>query len=592
MNFDHQERDSNETQNVVSFPLHTNQTKPKEAPPGPPMADEFQLLVDGLYMLPADESDEPVYICTPIRVDATFADEHNRGWGRVVNVQSAGTWHEIPVKNAELQCKPSDVVATLVDHGLELGTDKRSKERLLNFLKTSRPTNQLLSIDRMGWIDDSYKSFAIGSTLIGRGGVLPPPTATGVGAALRVSGAISGWRAQVGEACRDNPQLILAVSLAFSAPLLAPLDIPGGGLHFRGASSSGKTTLMNVAASVWGGRELITQWRATSNGLEAIAATLNDMLLPLDEIGEISARDLDSSIYMLANGTGKSRMGRDATLADPARWRLAIISSGEVSVAEKLNAAGHAAMAGQEVRLIDVEADSRQHGVFDALHGAASAAAFAEDLQRVSRNHFGAVGQAFVQNLIDQGKVSERDRLGKAVDTLTSSLLRNLPASADGQTTRVAKRFAVIAVAGSLATEFSLTGWAPRDALAAAKEAFLDWYDRRHSAQHDTANRYVKALKDYINAHGGNIHDLADQHTANPQVLGWKDAARIYLPDDTWNAIFPAPERTKAASSLRDVQILVAAEKGRLKVKAPRAIPDRPRVYALSIEALNGYSTD
>jgi len=134
--------------------------------------------------------------------------------------------------------------------------------------------------------------------------------------------------------------MILAASLAFSGPLLAPLGQLGGGLHFRGASSSGKTTLLNLAASVWGDRQLITQWRATTNGLEAIAATLNDMLLPLDEIAEILPRELHQAIYMLANGTGKARMTKEVVLADQARWRLALISSGEISVDEKLKEAG------------------------------------------------------------------------------------------------------------------------------------------------------------------------------------------------------------------------------------------------------------
>ena len=37
-----------------------------------------------------------------------------------------------------------------------------------------------------------------------------------------------------------------------------------GGFHFRGGSSIGKTTTLQIAASVWGNRDFIRSWRATS----------------------------------------------------------------------------------------------------------------------------------------------------------------------------------------------------------------------------------------------------------------------------------------------------------------------------------------
>jgi uncharacterized protein (DUF927 family) len=45
-----------------------------------------------------------------------------------------------------------------------------------------------------------------------------------------------------------------------------------GGFHLRGASSSGKTTALNAAASVWGDPDNYTRlWRSTVNGLEGLA---------------------------------------------------------------------------------------------------------------------------------------------------------------------------------------------------------------------------------------------------------------------------------------------------------------------------------
>ena len=79
----------------------------------------------------------------------------------------------------------------------------------------------------------------------------------------------------------------------------------GGGAHFRGASSRGKSTLQRVAVSVWGSPRFLTTWRATTNGLVGVAVAANGSLLALVEIGEVSGRDVGRAVYMLANARVK-----------------------------------------------------------------------------------------------------------------------------------------------------------------------------------------------------------------------------------------------------------------------------------------------
>ena len=69
-----------------------------------------------------------------------------------------------------------------------------------------------------------------------------------------------------------------------------------------------------VGGSVWGCSDsqqgYLRQWRATSNGLEGVAALHCDSLLVLDEISEVNPREAGLIAYMLANGQGKARAGR------------------------------------------------------------------------------------------------------------------------------------------------------------------------------------------------------------------------------------------------------------------------------------------
>ena len=155
------------------------------------------------------------------------------------------------------------------------------------------------------------------------------------------------------------------------------------GLHLRGGSSIGKSTALFVAGSVWGGSPLngyVRQWRATDNGLEGVAVAHCDTLLCLDELSQIDARAAGAVAYMLANGAGKARASRSGESRAPMHWRSLFLSSGEISLADKLAEDGRniSLAAGQQVRVIDIPADAGAgYGLFEHLHGFTSADAFA-----------------------------------------------------------------------------------------------------------------------------------------------------------------------------------------------------------------------
>lgn len=551
------------------------------------MPDGYALFDDGIYVMPDDSMAAPLRVCSPVRVDAMFADSQRRGWGKVISVRAPdGFWHEVSCTNEELARWPAEVIGKLVDHGLELESDKKSRDRLLALLKAWKPAESLLSVDRMGWVDETRTSFVIGDSVIGDAKVVPHGLSAGVSRGLVVEGDLDGWRENVSLKCLGNPLMVTAVSLAFSGPLLAPLALDGGGLHFRGASSSGKTTLLRLAASVWGSQQLVSQWRATSNGLEAIASTLNDLMLPLDELAEISGRDLDGAIYMLANGTGKARMTKDATLAFQDRWRLALISSGEISVEEKLREASRNVQAGHEMRLVDIEADSRPFGAFDDLHGAASASSFAESINTAICAYHGSAGRSFVQHLINWKMSSEPKKIEAVLHGCVRAWLSKLPGAPDGQVSRVAKRLALVGIAGHLATNYGITGWDQHLAIESASTLFRDWYDRRYGERHDAADMHVKALQVFLAANSNALRPVGVAGDDEP--VGWSDPTRAYLTSSTWSRIFPGVSGTTAAKALIDTQILLP-EGNRSVRKAPRSIPGRPRLYTVNTVRLDSY---
>jgi putative DNA primase/helicase len=193
---------------------------------------------------------------------------------------------------------------------------------------------------------------------------------TAASAPYDARGTVEEWRNGVARLAAGHVLPVLTISAAFAGPLLQPAGMEGGGIHLSGSSSQGKTTLLQMGASVWGRGDnggYVRTWLATANGLEGAAAGATDTALILDEIGQVDAAQVSAVVYALANGVGKARATKDGSLREPKTWRVVIVSSGEIKIETKLleDRGGKRPRAGQFVRMLDIPAQ-RAHGVFDA----------------------------------------------------------------------------------------------------------------------------------------------------------------------------------------------------------------------------------
>lgn len=328
--------------------------------------------------------------------------------------------------------------------------------------------------------------------------------------------------------CRENPLLILAVPAALAGPLLLQAkqqEQGGAGAHYVGDSSQGKSTALQVAASVWGPPGFVGTWRATSNGLEGAAAGQNDTLLILDELSECEPREAGAIVYLLGNGTGKQRAARTGAARETVRWRVMCLSSGERTLGLHMAEGGRESNAGQEARLLDIPATNRAYGLFDELHDRGDGRTFADELKRTTAEHFGHAGPAFVERLIDNGQ----DLPGHYAAT------RDLPEfkTADGLESKAAGWFALMAMAGELATEYGITGWEGGEALAAAVEGFNLWRDYRGEGQTEN-RRILDGVARFLHAYGDSrftaLND--DNPPKAASRAGWfrdDENGRVYL---------------------------------------------------------------
>jgi putative DNA primase/helicase len=443
--------------------------------------DLFRVDGDGLWFDPPEDGSggagRPLRVCGPLHVVALARDAHDNGAALLLQFDTpfrAGREWLMPL--AMLAGDGTAYRAELWGLGFATPTDTKRRALLTMYLASRKPAELVRIVDRVGWHGRAY--------------VLPRETLGDDGGerirfqseaptegTFSMRGNAELWRERIGRLCLGNSRLAFGVSLALAGPLLAwAAGTDGGGFHLVGDSSCGKTTALRVAASVWGGRDYLQRWRATDNGLEGLAAQHSDGLLCLDELAQLDARVAGESAYMLANGQGKSRAGRSGAARPRLTWRLLFFSAGEIGLAEHMAEAKKSTRAGQELRMIDIPADAGAgRGIFEELHEHESGGTLAQHLTRATEATFGAVGRAWLEHLC-----GHTDGLSKLLrERIDRTAAELVPEAAAGQVQRVGRRFALVAVAGELATEAGLTGWHVGAASWAVRQCLNAWIAAR-----------------------------------------------------------------------------------------------------------------
>jgi uncharacterized protein (DUF927 family) len=436
----------------------------------------FNVRASGVTFKSDDLEKPSVPVCGWLRVTGMSRDQHSRQWGRATEwFDPDSRPHKWTVPAALLEGDGLELRRQFREGGLELARPHRGRGDLFLAMLAAWPTDaRLRAVTCTGW---QGSAFVLPDQVIGQpeGERITLQSEQPVAPAYARAGTLYGWRDHVGTLAEGNPLLMFAMSVAFAAPMLEILGEQSGGFHMHGSSTTGKTTTLRAAASIYGDpARYVRTWRATANGLEGVAAVHSDVMLALDEIGEASPDDVGAVVYMLANQTGKVRAARSGVARPSHQWRLLYLSSGEVPLAEviKQGRQGRAPKAGQELRLADIAVPAE--GVFKALHGSASAADFARHLADAFIAQHGHVGVAWIRHLSSRRTpaqiVTWQEQARHWIDSATN-------ANTHAQALRVARRFALAAVAGEAATAAGLTGWQSGAASEASRVAFNLWHE-------------------------------------------------------------------------------------------------------------------
>jgi hypothetical protein len=303
---------------------------------------------------------------------------------------------------------------TLVSDLAPLGApvDSNTASDMVRWLRDFESANETriprsTSVGRCGWHTvENADVFALGSEVHAAAGECDVLVERGgdrgrLFRGLKTKGNIEAALSALRDAWTASPIAAAAICASLAAPLLKPLGAPLFAMHLAGDSSRGKSSMLKLAASIYGDprdEEWVASWNSTSVGLEVRAAMLSDLPLCIDEAGVVDAKDREKAVYMLVNGVGRTRGAKDGGLREGHSWRTVVLSTGESRLVTEESATG------AQVRVLDLAVDG-----FGKL-----TAAGVDALVRSCVENYGVVGAQWLKALVSvdaDAWADERDRL-------------------------------------------------------------------------------------------------------------------------------------------------------------------------------------
>lgn len=453
---------------------------------------------------------EWVWLCSHLAVRFQTRDEHGENWGRILEIiDNDGRRKEYVMPMSALAGDGVTLREELLSLGVQIAGN--GKALLHTYLTSSQPKDRATCVSKTGWFG---KAYVMPHKVYGKTGNERVVLQTGNVKPYIIRGTLQQWQETIGAYAIGNDRMIFVISLALTGTLLGLLGEENFGAHIFGRSSSGKTTLLQVGQSITGGP--IHSWRTTDNAAESLARGANDSVLFLDELSQVDGNAADAMAYMLGNGQGKARARRDGTAKAIEKFRLVFMSSGELSLADKILERGRTAKAGQAVRFIEIPADAQlRMGAFQNLHHFSDSNRLAIELKRLSAEYSGAVMDAFLEAICSNLEIITE----RIIAARKFWAEQNAPAAADGQVIRVTQKFGLIAAAGELAISFGILPWPPGTASLACKEMLSIWLKERGGTGAHEFVEVEKRLRSFIAQHGSSRFEAAWGNSSEEPTL-------------------------------------------------------------------------
>jgi len=353
--------------------------------------------------------------------------------------------------------------AILMDHrkivnlsGMGFPVDSLNCKDIVNFIHSFEALNdeklpKQTTISGFGWKKEKGAPFfvmpdkAYGTDL----SIVFEPEGLGderLAKALRAEGTLENWLRAI-NLCVKYPRVMFHIYASFTAPLLELLDAPNFIIDNWGLTSTGKTSVLEITASVWGlpvkeKSGLILPWDATKVSIERVACTFNHLPILLDDSHTANEKIQAKAIYMIGNGMGRIR-GAIKGMQKTSNWRTVAFSTGERQLSEITE------YEGAKARIIELYGSPFETNKQSEL---------IYKIKADIHSNYGLAGPLFINDIINSGYHESPKILREEYREITSELAR---LGKDNVSDRMAQYLAAVQVAGRLAEKLFKFGGNP-----------------------------------------------------------------------------------------------------------------------------------
>ena len=322
--------------------------------------------------------------------------------------------------------------------------------------------------------------------------------------ALDSKGSFGSWITGVTPLMK-NDKVAFSIYASLAAPLLEIFDCSSFLIHFWGDSSMGKTTVMEIAASVWGNPAketggLITSWNNTMVFVERLASFFNDLPMYLDDSQTADDKTVSKIMYMIGNSTGRGRGKKAGGVDSNKSWHTVCFSTGEKQLTESTQ------YDGAKARTIE----------FNGSPFGRNEGKIVNDIKTCVRENYGHIGKIFIEQLIKDLENPEKLEEFKESYSTFRELLSMRTTNEIGN--RMAGYFAIIQLAGTLIENYFKLGG---NVLQTIENCFLEAINERKS-EGNTSERALNEVLSYAQANMKSFLGKSDE-SLRENFGVWKD---------------------------------------------------------------------
>ena len=488
-----------------------------------------------------------------------------------------------------------EALKLIASHGLMPPRQTYKKNVFINYIQDYPIEKRFRCVDRTGWYGNSFVTTSrtygnnVDEELLFHSEMKDP---------YGTMGTLEGWQ-ELSRLIEPHALAVLSFACAFSGQLITPLDIESGGFHIYGTSTDGKSTITKAACSVWGKpKDVSKSWRTTDNALENDAELRNDNYLNLDELRQAVPKAVSDIVYMLTGAQGKARGSKSGRNRENKQFNLMYTSTGEIALEDHLRRGGIEMDAGLLLRFAHLPSDAgKGYGVFECINYGNSSSDVGNRINELSAKHYGHAGIKWLEYL-----TANKDELILQAQTMLDDFTAK-HATKNSQAVRVLRRFALVAVAGELATQAGITGWQQGRSFDAVGQCFNTWLGTIGNGENIEETKILEHFKAFFEAHGtSRFENLTvirqpDGEVIRPRIhnrVGYYDPdERIYLVSST---MFKQ-EMCIGINEANAKKVLKAngwleCEDGRYTKRVRSNLPDgtRPTLMHFRIDAIQGFN--